>query len=986
MLAAWGAAFGCAVGWDAFTMPGETFLPKAGPLGTLLGLLLGGLAMGVVAWNYHFMIRRHPGPGGVYSYATAAFGSDHGFICAWFLCLTYIAIVWADATALVIAARYLLGDILHFGFVYTVAGLEVTLGDLLLSAAGIAVAAAVCCRRALSGRVQAALALVLAGGIALFFCAAVARHGGGGALRSMEPAFSPLARQGAGPLVQVLAIVALSPWLFVGFESISNLSGEFRFGPERSFRVMAAALGTAVAAYALLTAIPAMTPLVHAGDWSEGLARLGGGAYPGFEVTSRSLGWAGTWVMGVVLLASIFTNLVGNTMAAGRLLSAMSDDGALPRWLGGRTRDGAPKNAVLAIAVVSLGISALGRTVIGIIVDIAVVGAGIAYAYTSAAAWKEARKEGNRAGRVLGMCGLVFSVAITMAFVLPNVGADAATMATESYLVVVLWCIAGLVSFVYVFTHDRQRRFGQSTVVWISLLAIVLLMSGLWIRQTTYHTTAEAFEDIVRYHGNVHMRGGLDASGGRYWVGSEAAPDVAKTEDGWQDILRGKLATVNRSIVRNSLVQVGLAVLAFGLMFCLYSILRRRERELEVEKARAKSYFFSTVSHDIRTPLNAIIGFSEMLKAGFRTEEEREQALDAILVSGKTLLGLINDVLDLSKIESGKMEIVPEPTDCPRLLRGVMDAFRVAADKPGLELRCRIGDMPPLMLDPQRLRQIVFNIVGNAVKFTERGHVELRGAYVREKGAETGEFRLVVEDTGCGIGEEDLERIGSAFVQVGSRASRNGGTGLGLAICKELAEAMGGSLGVESELGRGSTFRVTIPGVKPVSAGDGEGEGAWNGDTARDRAAAAAYAGTGLDDRAGERGTDGKGRQRPRQPVKRVLLVDDSKMNLMVLQAHLKHIGDFDIAQASDGREALALLEASGDAPFDLVFTDMWMPHLDGAGLLKAIRANPLLAGLRVVIVTADVELQAHAKELGFDDILFKPVVSDKLLKLVSGT
>ena len=147
MLGAWALAFGCAVGWDAFLLPGGTFLPQAGPLGTLLGLLLGGAAMGVVAWNYHCMIKRHPGPGGAYAYATAAFGSDHGFICAWFLCLAYMAIVWADATALVIVARYLGGDFLRFGFRYTVAGMEVTLGYILLSAAAIAVAVAVCCRR-----------------------------------------------------------------------------------------------------------------------------------------------------------------------------------------------------------------------------------------------------------------------------------------------------------------------------------------------------------------------------------------------------------------------------------------------------------------------------------------------------------------------------------------------------------------------------------------------------------------------------------------------------------------------------------------------------------------------------------------------------------------------------------------------------------------------------------------------------------------------
>ena len=146
-VAAWALAFGCAVGWDAVSLPGTTFLPTAGPLGTVLGLLLGGLVMAVVARNFHFMINRHPGPGGVYAYAAEAFGSDHGFICAWFLCLTYVAIVWVDATALVLVARRILGDVFRFGFSYAVVGSEVYLGYILVAAAAIAVAAFVCNRR-----------------------------------------------------------------------------------------------------------------------------------------------------------------------------------------------------------------------------------------------------------------------------------------------------------------------------------------------------------------------------------------------------------------------------------------------------------------------------------------------------------------------------------------------------------------------------------------------------------------------------------------------------------------------------------------------------------------------------------------------------------------------------------------------------------------------------------------------------------------------
>ena len=223
-------------------------------------------------------------------------------------------------------------------------------------------------------------------------------------------------------------------------------------------------------------------------------------------------------------------------------------------------------------------------------------------------------------------------------------------------------------------------------------------------------------------------------------------------------------------------------------------------------------------------------------------------------------------------------------------------------------------------------------------------------------------MNLEVEDTGCGISEEDLKCIGSAYVQLGSKVSRNGGTGLGLAICRQLADVMGGGLSVKSELGKGSTFSVTIPSVMVAEKGNGE-RGTGNGEISNI--------------------------QHPisnsQFAVRRILIVDDSKMNLMVLKARLKKMGDFDISLASDGHEALDLLAEPGDKPFDLVLTDMWMPQLDGAGLVKAVRANPALAGMRVVVVTADVEFRHKYAGIGFDGILLKPITSDKLAEVLFG-
>ena len=224
---------------------------------------------------------------------------------------------------------------------------------------------------------------------------------------------------------------------------------------------------------------------------------------------------------------------------------------------------------------------------------------------------------------------------------------------------------------------------------------------------------------------------------------------------------------IQRDMLLKSIVELCLLVTSLGIMLSLFSILRRREKRLIDEKLKAeesasksKSYFFSTVSHDIRTPLNAIIGFSEMLKMGIQEKTDREQAVDSILVSSKTLLNLVNDVLDFSKLEDGRMEIVPEPTDFVKLLASMEDAFRIANKNPALEFRRRTDEMPVLMIDPQRIRQILFNLVGNAAKFTQSGFVEVRGSFTRAGAdAKSGTLRIEVEDTGCGISKDDMKQL-----------------------------------------------------------------------------------------------------------------------------------------------------------------------------------------------------------------------------------
>jgi len=369
------------------------------------------------------------------------------------------------------------------------------------------------------------------------------------------------------------------------------------------------------------------------------------------------------------------------------------------------------------------------------------------------------------------------------------------------------------------------------------------------------------------------------------------------------------------------------------------------ERARAAEKAR--SMFFSIVSHDIRTPLNAILGYSELLQNGLTEPEDRNEALKAIRASGTTLLQLVNDVLDLAKMDSGKMILHPEPVELTLLTDEVFSSFQMAASEKGIVLINQTVGVPTIQLDEHRFRQILFNLIGNAVKFTEHGSVSVDASY-----AETN-LVVSVSDTGCGIPPDMLAHIMDPFVQVqdpSHAADRVGGTGLGLSICRSLAEAMGGEISVESELGKGSTFRIRIPGIIP--------SGTKVKPTAEPKSAA------------------------ERELPHHVLVVDDSPVNRAVLTAFLKKAGIVSVDQASDGGEALSKIYSAvrTDHPFDFVLSDLWMPNMNGLEFIEKLRIDVRFRRLPVFAVTADTEFQRDARTKLFTGILLKPLTYESLI------
>jgi len=902
----WAISFGCMVGWGVFVMPGTTFLPVAGPIGTIIAMTISVVIILIIAANYIYLMRERPTTGGVYAYTKEAFGRDHAFLCSWFLTLSYLTIVFLNGTAMFVVVRTLFGTKLQGAVSYEIAGVDIYLGEVMVSVAALVVVGILfIVVKPVLQYVHTILAVILFLGI-LLITITCAPH------VSLGDVAGAFGAQGLSPGFGIFSIVLLAPWAFVGFDVVSLESAHFRFSMRNTKWILIISIIMAGFAYSAMAVVSIVAVPDGFSSWAGYFSNLGEmhGALsvPTFHSAITILGSKGLMIIGISALAAILTGMIGAYRATLRMLSTMAEDNILSE------RFNRTSNSIIFIMMISVLISFLGGNALNWFVELTSLGAVIGFGYTSASAMKMAKRYGNKWIMASGVIGTIITIAFAAVQLIPRLTALEA-MGEPAFLLLAVWCLLGFIFYWRTVRSTPLTEYTGITPSGIVLFVLLLYSIFMWFGKR-----------IMELGGNAQLE---------HFV-----------------LRNGILAMV--------IIFVGLAVMVY-----VQNLTRKKHDDIAREKIQieqrnlAKSQFLFNMSHDIRTPMNAIVGYTNLAMQE-ETPPKVQEYLSKINRSNQQMIGLIDDLLEMSRIEGNMVEHINEPMDLNAFADELRSLFKEQMAQKQIDFSVDTSGVqhPYVHCDRRNLTRILMNIISNSYKFTpEGGSVSVNFDEIGE-----GSYAFHVKDTGIGMSAEFTEKMFTAFER--ERTSTDSGiqgTGLGLAIVKNLTDIMEGTIDVDTAPGKGTEFIIQL---KFALAQESDLEEAGKSKEAE------------VIDLSSYDFSD-----------KRLLVVEDNEINREIVIMLLKEAG-FRLETAENGQIAIDMLVAGGPHYYDAILMDIQMPVMDGYTAAKNIRAmeNEALANVPIIALTANAfaEDEKAARRAGMQAHISKPIEVDVMMRTLA--
>lgn len=800
----WALSLGCAVGWGAFMVPANLFIPTAGPLGTILAMGISTALLLVIGANFCRLAEKYHDDGGIVAYVRNIIGHDHAFLAAWILLIAYLSILWANATANVLLFRFLIGDILSWGYLYSIAGFDIYFGEVLAVWMFIIVFGLFTCY---SGKLARYLntfcAILFFMSVIILFAAMFSQVG--------TSVFKPAFQTYTNPAMQVFSMVMLAPWMFFGFEAVTHACDDFNFPSKKLFPIIITAVLSGGLIYILLAAMAIMSIPPEFSSWTsyiaqrpnlEGLAGL-----PVFHSVYAVFGADGLIFLFLSIDCAIITSLMGLYRTCGRLLHFMARCEILPAWFNKRAADETPRNAIIFVMLISLLIPFLGRVSIVWLCDVITVVGSVAYGYASYCAYLLAKREGSQRGQYLGLFGVFISCLFFFCPLLPGLLLGG-SLETESYLMLSVWSILGFIYYWYVFKYDSHDRFGHSTSMCIMILFLNFFSTSLWLQQVMERRLRES-------------------------VSGDSTTDYSV------------LATDN-------MVQMVMIMIILLLMTNLFITLKRRERRMihslrhQHEINHAQNTYLRNLAHDIRIPMEAaqtsvhhslenctICSACPVDNCPNRIPDRLSNCLGQLDNHSQYLMQLINSMLDKRNMNMGSIDTGKIPLDFARMdwrhtLQHIKDIFALQMQAKNIFFEVYPIDLPhpDVLCDGQRLERALINLVSNACEFTPNGGgvmvtlLETGPATVNYQGQAVpgASYEIHINDSAANMPPDIIAHLAEPF--------EIEDTGLGgLCIAKGLITLLGGTIKVTTAPGQSVGKDIVVTLSLPLAAT----EPAWAG-------------------------------------------------------------------------------------------------------------------------------------------------------------